>query len=71
MPTILISQEELIACFSARHKEELMTDNALKAQEEVLSFDISDEALEVAAGATEIRASFTLGSCTGLSACPA
>jgi hypothetical protein len=48
-----------------------MTDIALKAQEETLSFDVSDETLEVAAGATKLRASFTLGSCTGLSECPA
>lgn len=47
-----------------------MTDIALKAQDEILSFDVSDDALEVAAGATRIGASFTLGSCTGLSECP-
>jgi hypothetical protein len=47
-----------------------MTDIALKAQEEILSFDVSDEALEVAAGTAKIRESFTLGSCTGLSECP-
>ena len=48
-----------------------MTDIALKAQEETLCFDVSDETLEVAAGATKLGASFTLGSCTGLSECPA
>jgi hypothetical protein len=48
-----------------------MTDIALKAQEETLSFDVSDETLEVAAGAAKLAASFTLGSCTGLSECPA
>ena len=47
-----------------------MTDIALKAQEEILSFDVSDEALEVAAGTAKIRVNFTLGSCTGLSECP-
>ena len=47
-----------------------MTDIALKAQEVLLCFDVSDEALEVAAGAARIGASFTLGSCTGLSECP-
>jgi hypothetical protein len=46
-----------------------MSDIALKAQEEMLFLDVSDEVLEVAAGA-EIHASFTLGSCTGLSECP-
>jgi hypothetical protein len=39
-------------------------------EEEILSFDVSDEALESAAG-TEISANYTLGSCTGLSVCPA
>jgi hypothetical protein len=48
-----------------------MTDIAPKAQEETLCFDISDETLEVAAGVTKLGASFTLGSCTGLSECPA
>jgi hypothetical protein len=47
-----------------------MMDIALKAQDEILSFDVSDEALEVAAGAARTGASFTLGSCTGLSECP-
>jgi len=46
-----------------------MTDIAQKAQDEVL-LDVSDEALEVAAGAAKVHASFTLGSCTGLSECP-
>jgi hypothetical protein len=32
--------------------------------------DVSDEVLEVAAGAAKVHASFTLGSCTGLSECP-
>jgi hypothetical protein len=48
-----------------------MIDMVIKAQEETLSFDVSDETLEAAAGATKIGASFTLGSCTGLSDCPA
>ena len=46
-----------------------MTEIAQKAQDEVL-LDVSDEALEVAAGAAKVYASFTLGSCTGLSECP-
>jgi hypothetical protein len=44
-----------------------MTDIVQKGQEEIL-LDVSDEALVVAAGA--VHASFTLGSCTGLSECP-
>ena len=46
-----------------------MTGIAQKGQEEIL-LDVSDEALEVAAGAATVHASFTLGSCTGLSECP-
>jgi hypothetical protein len=47
-----------------------MADIVVKAQEEMLFSDVSDEVLEVAAGAAKINASFTLGSCTGLSECP-
>ncbi len=39
-------------------------------EQEVLSFEVSDEVLESAAG-TEMTASFTLGDCTALSVCPA
>ena len=42
-----------------------MTDIVLKAHEDLLSFDVSDDALELAASAAKIGASFTLGSCTG------
>jgi hypothetical protein len=38
--------------------------------EEEVSFEVSDEVLESAAG-TETAASFTLGDCTALSVCPA
>jgi hypothetical protein len=38
-------------------------------EEEVLSFEVSDEALESAAGA-EMAVPFTSGSCTGISVCP-
>ena len=47
-----------------------MSDIALKAQEEMFFLDVSDEVLEVTGGAAEVPASFTLGSCTGLSECP-
>jgi len=47
-----------------------MSDTALKAQEEMPFLDVSDEVLEAAAGAAKVYASFTLGSCTGLSECP-
>lgn len=48
----------------------MTTDIAVKAQEEILSFDVSDEVLEIAAAAARVNARFTLGSCTGLSECP-
>ena len=38
-------------------------------EQEVLSFEVSDEVLESAAG-TETAATFTLGNCTALSVCP-
>ena len=37
--------------------------------ESLLTYEVSDEALETAA-VKEIAANFTLGSCTGLSECP-
>ena len=39
-------------------------------EEEIFSFEVSDEALEVAAGAAMEKANFTLGACSGLSVCP-
>jgi hypothetical protein len=41
-----------------------------KPEEVILNFDVSDEALEIAAGAATENANFTLGACTGLSECP-
>jgi hypothetical protein len=38
-----------------------------QTEEEILAFDVSDEALEIAAGSE--KANFTLGACTGLSVC--
>jgi hypothetical protein len=38
-------------------------------EEETLTFEVSDEILESAAG-TELATPFTLGSCTGLTVCP-
>jgi hypothetical protein len=38
-------------------------------EEEVLAFEVSDEALEIAAGVAKEKADFTLGACTGLSVC--
>jgi hypothetical protein len=35
-----------------------------------LAFEVSDAALEIAAGTADEKAKFTLGACTGLSECP-
>jgi hypothetical protein len=37
---------------------------------DLLAYEVSDEALEIAAGAAGEQVNFTLGSCTGLSECP-
>jgi hypothetical protein len=43
-----------------------------QTEEEILAFEVSDEALEIAGGTgKEKAANYTLGFCTGLSACPA
>ena len=42
---------------------------SIETVEETISFDVSDEALEIAAQAKE-KSNFTLGACTGLSVCP-
>ncbi|HEY7231076.1 MAG TPA: hypothetical protein VH558_11955 [Pseudolabrys sp.] len=39
-------------------------------EEEVLAFEVSDQALEAAAGSTNEHMNYTLGACTGLSVCP-
>ncbi|MFZ1950047.1 MAG: hypothetical protein WCF66_23535 [Pseudolabrys sp.] len=41
-----------------------------KAEEEILAFGVSDDALEIAAASAKEKANFTLGACTGLSVCP-
>jgi hypothetical protein len=41
-----------------------------QAEQEMLALEVSDEALETAAGTAKDMANFTLGSCTGLSECP-
>ena len=40
-----------------------------QTEEETVTFEVTDEALELAAGAAKERANFTLGACTGLSVC--
>jgi hypothetical protein len=47
-----------------------MNDRLDQTEEEILSFNVSDEALESAADAgQEKAANFTLGACTALSVC--
>jgi hypothetical protein len=42
-----------------------------QTEEEILAFEVSDEALEVAGGSAKEKAgNYTLGFCTGLSSCP-
>jgi hypothetical protein len=40
-----------------------------QTDEEILTYEVSDEALETAAGKDK-AANFTLGACTALSVCP-
>jgi hypothetical protein len=42
---------------------------SIETVEETVSFNVSDEALEIAAQVKE-KSKFTLGACTGLSVCP-
>jgi len=59
-----------LACYllapMANERINAMSDMVLN-QEEILSFEVSDEALEAAAGSEQ---AFTLGACSGLSVCP-
>jgi hypothetical protein len=47
-----------------------MSHTAIENEEEVFTFEISDEALETAAGSTKEQVNYTLGACSGLSVCP-
>jgi hypothetical protein len=48
-----------------------MTDKYIQREEDVLSFEVSDEALEAAAGSVKEKAgAFTLAFCSGLDTCP-
>jgi hypothetical protein len=45
--------------------------NELQKEEEILTFDVSDEALETAAGTIKEKAgALTLAFCSGLDTCP-
>jgi hypothetical protein len=51
-------------------KDQSMSDSVVEFETEVDCWEASDEALEIAAGASQ-DAYYTLGACTGLSVCPA
>lgn len=54
----------------ANERTQVMKDVTLEqTEEEILTFDVSDEALE-AAGDARSQNAYTLGACTGLSVCP-
>jgi hypothetical protein len=61
-----------LACYRlaplANERINAMSEVTLVQEEEILSFDVSDEALETAAAGKENA--FTLGACSGLSVCP-
>jgi hypothetical protein len=65
-------QITLIAGAAGERKDNAMktTMGLEKFEEEILAFEVSDEALEIAAGASKEKANFTLGACSGLSVCP-
>ena len=49
-----------------------MIGTMMEIEQEVFAFEVSDEALEAAAGtAREKAVSYTLAACSGLSVCPA
>ena len=41
-----------------------------RSEEELFINNVSEEALEIAAGSAKEKANFTLGACSGLSVCP-
>jgi hypothetical protein len=55
----------------ANKRNKAMTDMYIESEEEILSFEVSDEALEMAAGSVKEKAgAFTLAFCSGLDTCP-
>jgi hypothetical protein len=49
----------------------MSTSNFAHTEQDILDYDVSDQALEAAAGTQEGKAaSFTLAFCTGLDTCP-
>jgi hypothetical protein len=55
----------------ANKRNKAMIDKYIERDEEILSFKVSDEALEMAAGSVKEKAgAFTLAFCSGLDTCP-
>ena len=55
----------------ANKRNKAMTEMHIEREEEILSFEVSDEALEMAAGSVKEKAgAFTLAFCSGLDTCP-
>ena len=58
----------------AKERIDAMSDKTIgfeSNEEEILSFQVSDETLETAAGKWNEKAGYTLAYCSGLSTCPA
>jgi len=54
----------------AKEGNKAMNDTTIdQTEEDILTCEVSDEALETAAGTGNEKANFTLGACTGLSVC--
>jgi hypothetical protein len=55
----------------ANERTDIMSDTSIQSEQEVLTYEVSDEALEAAAGAvTEKAGALTLAFCSGLDTCP-
>jgi hypothetical protein len=48
----------------------MITFLAISNEEDLLTHEVSDEALEAAGGNNEVAGNYTLAACTGLSVCP-
>ena len=68
----LVLPSELLPAPLANKGNIAMTHTIEQTEEEILTFQVSDEALEAAAGSVKENAgAFTLAFCSGLDTCPA
>lgn len=68
----VVSEISLTAGAAGERKDAAMKSTIMgleMTEEEILAFEVSDEALESAAGSAKEKANFTLGACSGLSVC--